>query len=165
MPNADSCSFVLRCDTSHLQIAHLSLTLVPRSLSPWKKGFCDSAVRAQVLRARSRSPARVLTARHQFADRAEVCVSQLLLSAHYPRGLLWRPALCRGIRPVHRVVRLLPAGYARDGDGSGADTGRAADVGPVGRLSDPDRVRGGWARRAARRAPGGLEERLAGDAG
>src|SRR2546426_12077391 len=39
MPTADSCSFVLRCDTSHLQIAHPSLTLVPRFLSLWKKGF------------------------------------------------------------------------------------------------------------------------------
>src|SRR6267378_4156834 len=39
MPKADSCSFVLRCDPSHLQIAHPSLTLVPRFYLFGRKGF------------------------------------------------------------------------------------------------------------------------------
>src|SRR3989454_12712558 len=69
MPNAGSCSFVLKCDASHLQIAHPSLTLVPRFLSPWMKGLCDSALRVEVLRARPRAPPRGLSARDQFADR------------------------------------------------------------------------------------------------
>src|SRR5882762_7675316 len=39
MPNDGSCSFVLRCDPSHLQIAHASLTLVPRFYLFGRKGF------------------------------------------------------------------------------------------------------------------------------
>src|SRR6266852_5056235 len=39
MPNAGSCSFVLKCDPSHLQIAHPSLTLVPRFYLFGRKGF------------------------------------------------------------------------------------------------------------------------------
>jgi len=39
MPNAGSCSFVLSCDPSHLQIAHPSLTLVPRFYLFGRKGF------------------------------------------------------------------------------------------------------------------------------
>src|SRR5882672_9092351 len=70
--NAGSCSFVLRCDPSHLQIAHASLTLVTRVLSPWKKGLCDSALRVEVLRARPGPPAGGVAAGHQLADRAEV---------------------------------------------------------------------------------------------
>src|SRR6266540_2188729 len=154
MPTACWCSFVLRCDVSHLQIAHRSFTLVPRFLSLWKKGFCDSAVRSEVLRAHSRPPARSLFACHQFADRPEVRVSQLLLSADHPRRLLWWPALCRGLRSLHRAARLLPAGYSGDGYGTGPDPGRDADVSPVGWLSDSDRVRGRWTRRAACHAPG-----------
>src|SRR6267143_3398818 len=114
MPNAGSCSFVLRCDPSHLQIAHASLTLVTRVLSPWKKGLCDSALRVEVLRARPGPPAGGLAARHQLADRAEVRISQLLLSADHPRRLLRRPALCRRLRSLHRVARLLPSGDARN---------------------------------------------------
>src|SRR5213594_1709679 len=100
MPNAGSCSFVRKCDPSHLQIAQPSLTLVARFLSPWMKGFCDSALRVEVLRAHPGPAAGGLSARDQFADRAEVRVSQLLLSAHHPRRFLWGPALCRGLRSV-----------------------------------------------------------------
>ena len=39
MPNAGSCSFVLSCDPSHLQIAHPSLTLVTRFYLFGRKGF------------------------------------------------------------------------------------------------------------------------------
>src|SRR6266705_6565077 len=149
MPTACWCSFVLRCDASHLQIAHPSLTLVPRFLSLWKKGFCDSALRVEVLRAHPGTPARGVFAHHQFSDRAEGRVSQLLLSADHPRRVLWWPALCRGLRSVHRIARFLPAGYTRDGNGGGADRGRVSDVSPVGGLSDLDRVCGRRARRAA----------------
>src|SRR5213596_2758072 len=39
MPNTVACSFLLRCDPSHLQIAHPSLTLVPRFYLFGRKGF------------------------------------------------------------------------------------------------------------------------------
>src|SRR5437016_1951252 len=39
MPTADSCSFVRRCDPSHLQIAHPSLTLVPLPISLEERVF------------------------------------------------------------------------------------------------------------------------------
>src|SRR5438270_3932827 len=164
MPKAGSCSFVLGCDQSHLQIAHPSLTLVPRFLSLWKKGFC-AALRVEVLRAHPGPAAGGLSARDQFADRAEVRVSQLLLSAHHPGRLLWWPALCRGLRSFHRVARLFSSGHAGNGDGSGAERGGDADVVSVGRLSDLDRICGWWAGRAACRPADGSEECLSGDAG
>src|SRR5437762_14044123 len=39
MPNTVACSFLLRCDPSHLQIAHPSLTLVPRFYLFGRRGF------------------------------------------------------------------------------------------------------------------------------
>src|SRR6266496_6701152 len=39
MPSTVACSFVPRCDPSHLQIAHASLTLVPRFYLFGRKGF------------------------------------------------------------------------------------------------------------------------------
>src|SRR5256885_16300872 len=41
MPNTVACSFVLGCDPSHLQIAHPSLTLVPRFYLFGRKGFVN----------------------------------------------------------------------------------------------------------------------------
>src|SRR5258708_297244 len=131
MPTACSCSRVRVCDESHLQIAHPSLTLVPALPISLAERFCDSAVCSKVLRAHPRPPARRFATRHQFPDRAEVRVSQLLLSAHHPRGLLWWPALCRGLRPLHRVARLLPSGYSRDGNGGGPCPGRASRASTV----------------------------------
>ena len=44
MPDAVSCSFVLNCDLSHLQIAHPYLTLVPRFYLFGRKGFVQRFV-------------------------------------------------------------------------------------------------------------------------
>src|SRR5256885_13143093 len=49
-----------------------------------------------------RSPPRRVPARHQLAGRAEVRVSQLLLSPDHPGRLLWRPPVRRRRRAIHR---------------------------------------------------------------
>src|SRR5688572_22124350 len=69
--------------------------------STFTEGICVAAeasgsrqtVRLQEFRAHPRPVAGRIPARHQFPDRAEGRVSQLLLSADHSRRLLWGPAL------------------------------------------------------------------------
>jgi len=89
------------------------------------------------------------------ADRAEVCLSQLLLSADHPGGLLRRRRFAVVAGLFNRLARLLLSGDSGLGMGAGAVTGRDVAPGPVGRASSflTGYVVGGLASNRARASP------------
>src|SRR5207237_8178353 len=105
------------CEEAHLQSAQRSFTLVRIAYLVKERHFVNAAVRLSELRAYARAPLGRVSARHQLAGRAKVRVPQLLLSADHSGRLLWRAAVRRFSRALHRVTRLLLSGDPRIGDG------------------------------------------------